>query len=122
MRTWDVVCLHPNSRPPQEERASSGGESESEEDEPTHKQLIPAWAQTARLQPALIEQYSTDPDGVFDTALHDQKEVVDLGSIFGRGDTSRRFHRRASSGDWSKDRLLDVEQQSYKRARGFPTS
>ena len=108
--------------PIQEERADSGAESESEEDEPTNKQLIPAWAQSAQLQPTLIEQYTFDPDGVFDTSLHESKEMVDLGSIFGRGDNSRRFHRRASSGDWSKDRLLDGENQSYKRARGIGPS
>lgn len=124
--TWERPCAaRPESAdaakqyPIQEERVSSDGESESEEDEAANKQLVPSWAQSSQLQPALIEQYSLDPDSVFDTALHDQTQVVDLTSIFGRGDNSRRFHRRASSGDWSKDRLLDSEQKQYKRARGF---
>ncbi|EOD03931.1 hypothetical protein EMIHUDRAFT_108042 [Emiliania huxleyi CCMP1516] len=103
-----------------EDRASSGDESESEEeDAPAKKQLIPNWAQSSQLQPALIEQYTMDPDNVFETALHEQTTVVDLGSIFGRSDQNRRGHRRASSGDWSRDQLLQEEVAQYKKARGL---
>eukprot|EP00967_Tisochrysis_lutea_P145331 scaffold272759_cov31-Tisochrysis_lutea.AAC.2 len=123
--TWERPCvMQPGSGdakqyPIEEDRASSDGESESEEDAAAEKQLIPSWAHPSQLQPALIEQFTLDPELVFNTALHEQSQVVDLTSIFGRGNNSRRFHRRTSSGDWSKDRLMTAELHEYRKTRGF---
>jgi hypothetical protein len=44
----------------------------------------------------------------------------DLNEIFGnRSIRSKRRHQRTSSGNWSKDRLLPSEEESYKIAMGF---
>jgi hypothetical protein len=103
-----------------EEHVSSDEDDDEDEEEPkqdAHK--IPTWASSTRLEPSLASQYAQDPDAIFKNPVHKQETIVDLVAIFGEKDQSRRYHRRASSGNWSKDRLLDTEEQSYKRARGF---
>jgi len=51
--------------------------------------------------------------------VHRRSEAVDLGDIFGRGNSHHRYHRRTSSGNWNLDRLTSPEEAQFKRAMGF---
>ena len=93
-------------------------DSESDDDAPQQqgKKKIPSWARGTALKRALIAQATNpdlDPDAIFPCQM-----TVDLAEIFGSFCAKKkRYANRGSSGNWTKDRVTQQEEQQYRRAR-----
>ena len=99
---------------------SDTDDSDSESENDKQKKKIPTWAQRANLYSALEEQYNgrigsrkVDPDDIFP-----EVQSCDLEAIFGPK-KSKQYKRRASSGNWAKDKVTVAEKLVYKRVMGF---
>ena len=93
---------------------------DDEEDEPQQGNgNFPSWTSASWLVPKLAEQVALDGDAIFGQAVHRQKEAVDLGDIFGRGNNGHRYHKRTSSAHWNQDRLTSPEEHAHKRRMGW---
>jgi len=101
------------------DRGDSDSDDESEkEEEDIPKKKIPAWALKPNLIPALERQFlegvgRIDPDEIFP-----EVSTCDLDAIF-EYKKKKRFAKRASSGNWAKDRVTASERLAYKRTMGF---
>jgi Inner centromere protein, ARK binding region len=97
---------------------SDDDDSESESSESSkRKKKIPEWAQRSMLVAALERQFShkdgyqyVDPDELFG-----EVESCDLRDIFGSPKKANKYDRRASTGNWAKDRVTAAEKLAYKR-------
>jgi Inner centromere protein, ARK binding region len=96
---------------------SDDDDSDSDSSEGSkRKKRIPEWAQRDKLVAALECQFShqdghyVDPDELFG-----EVESCDLRDIFGSPKKSNKYDRRASTGNWAKDRVTAAEKLAYKR-------
>jgi hypothetical protein len=89
---------------------------DDDDSEPNPARKIPSWCLQENLRKALLEQAKIDPDEIFQNAGLNN---CDLNEIFGNNTHSRRRRQRTSSGNWTKDRLLAIEEEQYKIAMGF---
>lgn len=95
-------------------------DSDAEEDEDRPKKPVPDWARGPKLHDALKKQRDRDPEAVFGGRFD---ATCDLEALFGPLDMSRPRKRdpsrRTSSGDWTLDRLTQLEEVAYKKSMGF---
>ncbi|KAL3795322.1 hypothetical protein HJC23_009495 [Cyclotella cryptica] len=101
-----------------DEESDSEEDSEEEYDDKP-KKTIPEWAQRANLNRALEKQFADglqrmDPDKIFG-----EVETCNLEEIFGDVKTKKRYHKRTSSGNWTKDHVTIAEKLAYKRTMGY---
>lgn len=77
---------------------------------------IPNWAQKPNLLRALQKQCigpgRLDPDTIFP-----EVQTCDLEAIFDQ--KKSRYSKRASTGNWTKDRVTAAEKLTYKRKMGY---
>ena len=78
---------------------------------------IPKWAQKTNLLPALEKQFlggehKVDPDEIFP-----EVSTCDLEAIFDQ--KKKRYIKRSSTGNWTKDTVTATEKLVYKRKMGF---
>eukprot|EP00559_Dactyliosolen_fragilissimus_P000490 CAMPEP_0184862638 /NCGR_PEP_ID=MMETSP0580-20130426/7074_1 /TAXON_ID=1118495 /ORGANISM="Dactyliosolen fragilissimus" /LENGTH=689 /DNA_ID=CAMNT_0027360591 /DNA_START=144 /DNA_END=2210 /DNA_ORIENTATION=+ len=97
------------------DRGESDSEEESDYEDRSPKKKIPSWAQKSKLIPALENQFlngKVDPDEIFH-----EVSTCDLEAIFDQ--KKKRYIKRTSSGNWTKDRVTASEKLVYKRTMGF---
>jgi len=110
-----------------EDASSSSSEESSEEEEEEEqrsrsKKKIPEWAKPKNLMKALKRQEGVepgskkmDPDRIFAPVT-----TCDLSEIFPTR-IRKRFKKRFSTGNWSKDTVSEAELAIYRRQMGFAT-
>mmetsp|Transcript_6804 Transcript_6804/g.10019 ORF Transcript_6804/g.10019 Transcript_6804/m.10019 type:complete len:758 (+) Transcript_6804:314-2587(+) len=105
------------------EMSDREGDSDEESDasdyyeEKGPKKKVPKWAQKDRLLPALERQFLDNPDRVDPDTIFHEVSTCDLEAIFGQ--RKKRYAKRASTGNWTKDRVTASEKLVYKRKMGF---
>jgi len=98
--------------------SDSDTEEESDFEEQSSKKKIPKWAQKVNLIPALEKQFlggqqhKVDPDEIFP-----EVSTCDLEAIFDK--KKKRYLKRSSTGNWTKDSVTVSEKLVYKRKMGF---
>jgi len=111
-------CMSPMDTYEMSDRGESDSESEDESEfEEKSSKKIPKWAQKVNLIPALEIQFmggqqKVDPDEIFP-----EVSTCDLEAIFDK--QKKRYSKRASTGNWTKDGVTASEQLVYKRKMGF---
>lgn len=80
---------------------------------------IPEWAQRTNLNRALEMQFADGPQRMDPDKIFGEVETCNLEEIFGDVKTKKRYHKRTSSGNWSKDHVTVAEKLAYKRAMGY---
>jgi len=100
-----------------EESDSAESESDNENDEKNSKKTIPDWALKNNLLPALEKQFLDGPARLDPDAIFHEVSSCDLEAIFGQ--KKKRYTKRASTGNWTKDRVTASEKLVYKRKMGF---
>lgn len=94
---------------------SDSDDSDYEDKEP--KKKIPKWAQREFLRPALERQYLDGPHKIDPDDIFPEVSTCDLEAIFDQ--KKKRYIKRTSSGNWTKDRVTVHEKLVYKRKMGF---
>ena len=97
------------------EESDDDGDSDSEASESSkRKKLIPSWAQKGQLLPALENQFCQDAQHYVDPdELFGEVETCDLKEIFG-SPRKGKYKRRASTGNWTNDRVTVAEKLAYR--------
>jgi len=94
---------------------SSSDENESDsEDEKKPKKKIPIWAQRPALEIALKTQ-RLDPDEIFQRVYS-----CNLDDIFIK--KKKKFNKRTSSSEWTRDKVTMKEEIEYKRRMGYTSN
>jgi len=99
------------------EQSDTDDDSDSESHHHRQKKKVPKWAQKQNLLPALENQYANrdgrlDPETIFPPVT-----TCNLEDIFDQ--KKRRYIRRTSSANWSKDGVTVNEIVAYKRTMGY---
>lgn len=101
------------------EMSDHGGSSDTDEEEERarrQRKRVPKWAHKENLRNALHRQYTdntVDPD-----ALFGEVTSCNLEAIFGRK-KDKKYKKRTSSGNWTKDRATVAEKLAFKRQMGY---
>eukprot|EP00762_Andalucia_godoyi_P006354 ANDGO_05813.mRNA.1 hypothetical protein len=107
---------------PEDKEHSDSEDEEDDEEETVQKKKskdedprIPSWARGEILDETVKNQArsGTDPDEIFGVS----EKSCDLESVFGEG--KKRYKRRTSSSNWSRDHFTKLEELEYKKAMGF---
>lgn len=99
---------------------SDRGESDSDDSEYSDrapKKKIPKWAQRENLRAALEKQFLDGPGKIDPDEIFPEVSTCDLEAIFDQ--RKKRYLKRTSSGNWTKDKVTITEKLVYKRNMGF---
>ncbi|KAL7552173.1 hypothetical protein ACHAWF_015397 [Thalassiosira exigua] len=101
------------------EREDSDSESDSDDEYERQKpkKPIPAWAQRTNLHRALEAQFADGPSRLDPDKIFGEVITCNLEEIFDK--KKSRYHKRTSSGNWSKDHVTLAEKRTYKRTMGY---
>lgn len=101
-----------------DEESDSEEDSEEESDNKP-KKAIPEWAQRTNLNRALEKQFADGPHRMDPDKIFGEVETCKLEEIFGDVKAKKRYHKRTSSGNWTKDHVTIAEKLAYKRTMGY---
>ena len=99
--------------------SDQGGSSDTDEEEERARRVgkrVPNWAHKEHLKQALHRQYTNntvDPDDLFGEVT-----TCDLEAIFGNK-KAKRYQKRTSSGNWTRDKATVAEKLAFKRQMGY---
>jgi len=99
------------------DRDESESDSDSDAEDRAPKKKIPSWAQKSKLIPALEKQFLDGPEKLDPDAIFPEVSSCDLEAIFDQ--KKKRYQKRTSSGNWTRDRVTVAEKLVYKRHMGF---
>lgn len=101
----------------EEDSDESDSESDDEDDRQRPKKAVPGWAKKESLHRALERQFAEGPDRLDPDKIFGEVLTCNLEEIFDK--KKSRYHKRTSSGNWSKDHVTLVEKLTYKRTMGY---
>merc|ERR1712238_517887 len=98
--------------------SSEEEDSDDEDDDNKKKKRVPSWAQRNKLLPMLEKQFLEGPGRMDPDEIFSEVSTCNLEEIFDQ--KKKRYVKRTSSGNWTKDRVTATEKLVYKREMGFP--
>lgn len=83
---------------------------------------VPEWATRPNIARAIQQQFAEGPGRLDPDKIFGEVETCNLEQIFGDVKTKKRYHKRTSSGNWTKDHVTIAEKLAYKRTMGYNQS